>query len=111
MAAHNVDGKLLVRQLRKKSITSPHSVNESNPKTPSKTVPTPPPVLSSSTSTTAQTTNTLVASTEVTPTTRIVVVRTTNSTQNEKGETIETNESGRSKSVELPPVLTNGVSI
>jgi hypothetical protein len=91
MAARIIDGKrFLIRQLSKKHTTPPHSTNESNPK---------------------QSTETLVARREVTPKTHIVVVRTTNSTKNEREETIETNETAPSKSVGLPAALTNGVSI
>ena len=55
--------------------------------------------------------DTLIARTAVTPKTRIVVVRTTSSIQNENGEDISPEEPTRSKSVELPPMFTNGVCI
>jgi hypothetical protein len=112
MATQIIDGKrFLLRQVPK---TSSRPVDEYSSKIPSNIVPPPalsPPPPPSKSSTTQSTNNTLIARTEVTPATRIVVVRTANSTQNEKEETIETNESARSKSVELPPMLTNGVSI
>jgi hypothetical protein len=101
MAARIIDGKrFLIRQLSKKHTTPPHSTNESNSKQ------SPP-----SESSVVQSTETLVTRREVKPKTHIVVVRTTNSTKNEREETIETNETAPSKSVELPAALTNGVSI
>lgn len=55
--------------------------------------------------------DTLIARTAVTPKTRIVVVRTTSSIQDENGQEVAPEEPTRSKSVELPPMFTNGVCI
>ena len=85
MATNSIDSKRFsVRQIQKKSSNSSSS----------KSVPPPPTIIS---------TNTIIKRKEVQPTPRIVVVRTTN-------ENGETNESEPAKSVQLPPVLTNGVN-
>ncbi len=102
MDTHMIDGKRLVFQQTSKKSTTPRPVNESSSKISLNTVSPPPPEPSS--------TDSLVARREVTPKTRIVVVRTSGP-QNEQGETADKNESPRSKSVDLPPVLTNGVNI
>lgn len=109
MTANTVDGKrLLIRQLKKKTTEDGSTLK----KIPAPILPPQrQPLVAVPSSSSVQTSDTLIARTKVTPTTRIVVVRTTTSTQNETGETIESNEAERSKSVELSPMLTNGVHI
>ncbi len=101
MATRIVNGqRLAFQQLANQSISNMPSKTV----LPQTSLPPPPSSINS--------TQTLITRTEVAAKTRIVVVRTTGSAKDEQGEATEPIEQpSRAKSVELPPMFTNGVSI
>ena len=101
MATHTVNNQRLLLQQLKKTKTSPRPISDLKSEIPT---PTPP-------SSARHSSSTLVTRKELAPSSRIVVVRTTSTMQDDRGENHQPNEAEKSKSVELPPSLTNGVII
>ena len=107
-----VNGKrLFIHQLSKHLSTSDPPVTTTNPDVPATATPATAAFTSApAPASTKPPANNASSQKEVASKTRIVVVRAKSSMKNENGEEVEVNDVEQANSVDLPPLLTDGVS-